>query len=65
LHSIDAIIGTFQSVEPNLSDHFVYYIEDYNGESLAKERVFDGCKIHTYGLMTVILLGDSDIGRMR
>lgn len=65
LHTLDAIKKTFQSVNPYLSESFIYFIEDFNGELLLDENIFNGYAVHTYGLMTVVLPGISDVGQMK
>lgn len=65
LHTIDAITKTFLSVAPYLSSSFVYFIEDYDGEFLAREKAFNGYQLRAYGLMTVILPGGVDLDCMK
>jgi hypothetical protein len=57
LHSLDAIVRTWQSVRPHLSQRFVYFIEDYDGLLDQCGADFLGFECSSFGMMTVISAG--------
>jgi len=59
LHSVDAIVKTWRSVQPHLADRFVYFIEDYDNLPQYVDSEFNGFEVTTVGMMTVISCGVS------
>jgi hypothetical protein len=57
LHSLEAIVRTWQSVRPYLSQRFVYFIEDYDGLLDQCRAEFSGFDCSSFGMMTVISAG--------
>lgn len=54
LHSFEAIRETWLAIKPNLSQSFVYFVEDYPGLIDEAGDLFSGCECTSYGNITVI-----------
>lgn len=59
LHSIEAIVTTWRSVKPHLSNRFVYFIEDVEGLLAHCGAEFLEFECFSHGMLTVICAGDS------
>lgn len=57
LHSVEAIMKTFHSVRPHLSQRFVYFIEDYPGLLDQCGSEFSSFDCHAEGRMTIVSAG--------
>ncbi len=62
LHSLDAIVRTWWSVRPHLSQCFVYFIEDHDGLLDQCRAEFSGFDCRSSGMMTVICAGVLNAG---
>jgi hypothetical protein len=54
LHSLETIMQSAQSVQPFLSDAFVYFVEDNAEVSERLRAEFPDSRVFSYGLLTVI-----------
>lgn len=56
-HTVDAIVKTWRSVRPHLSDQFVYFVEDFDNLPQHVGSAFDGFEVTADGLITVVSRG--------